>query len=206
MLGRNPKLLGSHLLGNGPELGLGLTLSGPKLLRLSKLLGWPLELGKLLGRPLLASQLRGEALGEGSEGNWAGRLLLLLLLGNGLESKLDLRGRGSRSGWGGSRSSSWLGSGLDCDWGWLRESRNCRWLREAGLLGGGLHSTGGSWSGSGGLAKVKGARGDGDWPGGGGLSCGYGPGTNDLEWLEEKGIAALRGSSWPGRLDGSRRG
>ena len=44
MLGRNPKLLGSHLLGNGPELGLRLTLSGPKLLRLSKLLGWPLEL------------------------------------------------------------------------------------------------------------------------------------------------------------------
>lgn len=202
MLGRNSKLLGSNLLGNGPELGLGLTLSGPKLLRLSKLLGRPLELGKLLGRPLLARQLRGEALREGSEGNLAGRLLLLLLLGNGLESKLDLRGRGSRSDWGGSRSDSRLGSGLD-NWGWLRESRNCWWLREAGLLGG-LHSSGGSWSRSSGLAKVKGARGDGDWPRGGGLSCGYGPGTNDLEWLEEKGIVALRGASWPGKLDGGR--
>jgi hypothetical protein len=126
-------------------------------------------------------------------------LLLLLLLGNGLESKLDLRGRGSRPGWGGSRSGSWLGSGLD-DWGWLRESRNCRWLREAGLLGG-LRSSRGSGSG---LAKVKGARGDGDWPRGGGLSCGYGPGTDDLEWLEEKGIVALRSARWPGKLDGGR--
>ena len=62
MLGRNPKLLGSHLLGNGPELGLGLTLSRPKLLRLSKLL-----LLRLRDQLLLTLQILGCLLLEGME-------------------------------------------------------------------------------------------------------------------------------------------